>query len=445
MSDPRPVSYRFYEFIDILRDAGVFISTEEVLTLFRAFEHTSVDNRTVFKQTLRTTLVKEYTDIPVFDRCFEEYFEGKAPGMGMEKPLPEGMDDEGIHMLEESFESFLDEMEENLFLERTAEEIISLFLDQMIESGSSGGFGMMMFQATRSALTMGRGQGQKGSGEEEGDGAEITDMLRSLLEQKRTRRTIGKNIQRREDYLLNRFIYQLTAEEVKEMRELIRRFGQKLRNRISLRKKRMKHGGIDIKRTLRTSLQYGGVPFKIFSKDRKIDRPQLLVLCDVSGSVNQYSRFMLLLTHTLQSLFSKVRTFAFISNMVEITPLFMEMDPERAISTIFTDTNFTYGWGTNYGRCFDMFVQNFSDSLNRKTTILILGDARNNNQDAGLASFVTMYERCRNIFWLNPERKHLWNWSDSIAGVYQPYCDEMKEVNNFIDLSEFIDRLFVDV
>ena len=167
------------------------------------------------------------------------------------------------------------------------------------------------------------------------------------------------------------------------MRELIKRFGQKLKNRIILRKKRIKHGGIDIKRTLRTSLQYGGVPFRIFHKDRKIDRPQLVVMCDISGSVNQYSRFMLLLTYTLQSLFSKVRTFAFISNMVEITPLFMEMDPERALNSIFEDTNFTYGWGSNYGRCFDQFMTDYSDSLTSKTTVLVLGDGRNNHQDPG--------------------------------------------------------------
>jgi uncharacterized protein with von Willebrand factor type A (vWA) domain len=228
------------------------------------------------------------------------------------------------------------------------------------------------------------------------------------------------------------------------MRELVRRFGQKLKNRISLRKKRVKHGGIDIKRTFRSSLQFGGVPFKIFFKDKKIDRPQLVVLCDVSGSVNQYTRFMLLLTHTLQSLFSKVRTFAFISNLVEITDRFMEMDPERAINSIFQDTDFTFGWGSNYGRCFDLFMEDFSDSLNKKTTVLILGDARNNNQDPGISSFQRISEKARNVFWLNPEKKHLWNWSDSIASLYLPHCREMKEVNTFLDLSEFIDKLFLD-
>ena len=90
---------------------------------------------------------------------------------------------------------------------------------------------------------------------------------------------------------------------------------------------------------------------------------------------------MLLLTYTLQSLFSKVRTFAFISNMVEITPLFMEMNPERALNSIFSDTDFTYGWGSNYGNSFNQFIKEYNDSLTGKTTVLVLGDARNNSND----------------------------------------------------------------
>ena len=270
------------------------------------------------------------------------------------------------------------------------------------------------------------------------------DLLLEMLQSRIGKRRIGTSIRDREDFLFNRNIHQLTPDEIREMRFLIQRFGQKLKNRIALRKKKLKHGGIDIKKTLRQSLQFDGIPFRIYHRDRKIDRPQVVVLCDVSGSVSQYTRFMLLLTHTLQSLFSKVRTFAFISNLVEITDLFMEMDPERAINSIFEDTNFTYGWGSNYGQSFEQFIENHSDSLNYKTTILVLGDGRNNNQDPGLEAFIKMKERSRNLFWLNPDRQHLWDWSDSLATLYQKYCTEMKEVNTFLDLSEFIDRLFKD-
>jgi len=432
----------------VLRDANVRISTDEVLALFQALPHVPAGEKEIFKQTLKTSLIKDYTDIPVFDRCFTEYFEGIGEIIGNIDELDAlrrttALSPDDVKEIENSLDAFIDSLSENLIFEKEPQEIFALFIEEMQESASSGGSGMTIFQTKRGRVQSHYSKGEEGKEGDE-DLAELREILLHMVVQKLKKRKVGREIRDREEYLLNKFIYQLKPDEVKEMRELIRRFGQKLKNRISLRKKRVKHGGIDIKRTFRSSLQFGGIPFKIFYKDRKIDRPQLVVMCDVSGSVNQYTRFMLLLTHTLQSLFSKVRTFAFISNLVEITPLFMEMDPERAINSIFNDTEFTYGWGSNYGRSFDMFMENHSDSLNRKTTVLVLGDARNNNQDPGLGSFIRMSEKSRNIFWLNPEKKHLWNWNDSIAAVYQPHCREMKEVNNFLDLSEFIDKLFSD-
>lgn len=449
------VQVKIYEFMDVLRDASINISTDEVLSLFNALPHVSLLEKSIFKQTLKTTLVKDYTDIPIFDRCFDEFFAGSDDAqvdvvnafrdMNARDTVRErsGMSPEEMADMEKALSDFIDSLPDEVLFERTPEEILNLLIDELAQSESAGGMGQMLFNVrNRNRAATGRGSG----GEEEmGDMPGIRNALEALIGKRMASKKIGTSIRDREEYLLNKQIYQITPDEIKEMRELIRRFGQKLKNRISLRKKRIKHGGIDIKRTLRTSLQYGGVPFKIFHKDRRIDRPQLVVMCDISGSVNQYSRFMLLLTYTLQSLFSKVRSFAFISNMVEITPLFMEMDPERALNSIFEDTNFTYGWGSNYGRCFDHFMRDYSDSLTRKTTVLVLGDGRNNHQDPGLNSFIRIKERSRNLLWLNPDRKHLWNWADSIAYIYRDYCDEMKEVNNFLDLSEFIDKLFLDL
>lgn len=445
------INRKMYDFMGILRDASISISTDEVLSLFNALDHTSVGNRRVFKQTLQTTLIKDFTDIPAFEKCFDAFFGygGSSAGGGDEAAVLDSMNRFGesgaanreeMENIGEAMDSFLDGLEENQLFEKNSQEILSLFLQEMENEGSSGGMGMMLFQTKRSSIRSGRGRDEA---EPDEAGEELSRMLLAMIGQRISRARIGKEIRKREDYLLGKYIYQLKPDEIKEMREIIKRFGQKLKNRISLRKKRVKHGGIDIKKTLRSSLEYGGIPFRIFHKDRKIDRPQLVVLCDVSGSVNQYSRFMLLLTHTLQSLFSKVRTFAFIGNMIEITGLFMEMDPERAINSIFSDTDFTYGWGSNYGRSFDQFMGEYSDSLNKKTTILVLGDARNNNQDPGLGSFIRMKERSRNIYWLNPEKRHLWDWSDSIATLYLKHCTDMKEVNNFLDLSEFIDKLFI--
>ncbi len=449
MSGQPFIQRKLYDFVDVLRDADVQVSADEILSLFTAVQHVPILDRRAFRQALKTTLIKDYTDIPVFDRCFAEFFENmKIIEAEIESATsrPEGatgqrVPPENAADLENAVSEFLDNLAENLMFQKTPEELLSLLMDQMQQRGSSGGAGMMIFNA-RSTVIQSYDSTAMAEDRVEADDAELRERLLSLMREQLQRRRIGTDIRRREEFLLHKPIYRITPEEIKEMRELIRRFGQKLKNRISLRKKRVKHGNIDIKRTLRDSLHYGGIPFKIYRKDKKIDRPQLVVMCDISGSVNQYSRFMLLLTYTLQGLFSKVRTFAFISNMVEITPLFMEMDPERALSSIFQDTNFTYGWGSNYGRCFQQFISNYSDSLTGKTTVLVLGDGRNNYQDPGLDSFVRIKERSRNLFWLNPDRRHLWAWSDSLASLYESYCNEMREVNNFLDLSEFIDKLF---
>jgi len=439
------INKRLYDFFDILRDAKINISTDEVLCIFNALPYIDATDKEIFQQTLRTTLIKDYTDIPVFNKCFDNYFLGDLNNeidLTLNSSKLSAEEKDNLKQIEELLEKFLESITEDNFFEKDAEEILRIFIEELT-SNSSGGAGISILPSAQQAVVNSLISNNQSS--EDSESLAPTEYILGVIKNRQSKNLAGKKVQDREDYLLNKFIYQLTPEEIKEMRELIRRFGQKLKNRISLKKKKFKHGGIDIKRTFRNSMQFDGIPFQIFHKEKKIDRPQLVVLCDVSGSVNQYTRFMLLLTHTLQSLFFFFFTFAFLSNMVEITKLFMEMDPERAINSIFTDTDFTYGWGSNYGGSLEQFVENYSDSLNKKATVLILGDARNNNNDEGIDYLIKIKERSRNLFWLNPEKKHLWDWSDSIASLYKEYCDDMREVNNFIDLSEFIDKLFIDI
>lgn len=442
-----------YEFIDVLKDAGVAISTDEVLALFSAVGEISLDAPLVFRQALQTTLIKDYTDIPIFEKCFNEFF--RHVGVTVEehmqkmkeqvqtreaaKKLRPLLEEKSEH-LEIEINNFIEQMNES-DLQLDSEQMLKLFLEELQQKSGTGGMGMSLFNLVKNYRDEGRPK-QEGPNRQASQGEALEGLLLELIENKTSRRNLGTELRDREEYLMNKKLYQLTPEEIAEMREMIRRFGQKLKNRISLRKRRVKHGGIDIKKTFRTNLQYGGVPFKIFYKDRKVDRPQLVVLCDVSSSVNVYTRFMLLLTYTLQDLFSKVRTFAFISNLVEITDQFIGMEPERAINSIFDDSDFTYGFRSNYGQCFNTFIDEYSDSLTSKTSVLVLGDARNNYQKMGLNAFISIKERSRNVYWLNPEKEHLWDWGDSVATVYQKNCTEMKEVNSFYDLSDFIDMLF---
>ncbi len=427
-------------FIGVLRDADIPVSTSETLDMFKALDYISLAHKESFKQALKTTLIKDYTDIPLFEKCFENYFNFSFRKTGRE--VPEGKErpvkTEDALLLEGLASDLADELRGTPDLFPVIEGIMNSLL---------GGEGLLPLEGLSSAAraiirNMEQLLEKSFPGLNESPG-EKEAFVRRVLDETAGKGGAGKKVREREEYLLQRYIYRLTKEEIREIEEILRRLGQKLKNRISLRKKRVKRGGLDIKRTLRKSTGTGGLPFRIYCRDRKIMRPQLTALCDVSGSVNIYSRFMLLLTSILQNLFSRVRTFAFISSMVEITDLFRETAPETAINSIFTDEEFTYGWGSNYGKSFREFLENYSDSLNSRTTVLILGDARNNYQGPGLNYFREIGERSREIIWLNPEKMSLWDWGDSIASLYKPFCKEMREVNNLLDLSEFINDLFL--
>jgi hypothetical protein len=413
-------------FLKILREAGIRISQDESITLFKALPFISFSDRTNFRQTLQTTLIKESGDIPVFQKCFDNFFSGKTFESA-------DSSDTNLEKLTQKVDEFLSGADAASFISKK-DAVLAGEFKKFLVSGSSGeGFGESLFPVFSGEV----------SSKSDAENEKIrTEMISRLIHQRIKSRFIGKEITLKENYLLNKNIYQLTPVEIKEMRLVIKRLGQKLKSRVGIKLKKTKKGRLNAPKTIKKSAGTDNIPFHIYFKSKKIDRPQIAVLCDISGSVNQYTRFMLLLTHTIQSLFSKVRTFAFVSNLVEITPLFREMDPEMAVNSIFADTEFKYGWGTNYGFSFKKLVNEYGDSLNKKTTVIVLGDARNNHQDPGIEAFIEIKERCKNIIWLNPEKKHLWDWSDSIASVYKPLCLEMMEINSINDLSSFIEKLF---
>ena len=319
---------RFLDFIRVLQDADITVSPAETIDMFSALKYVDFTDRDVFRQALATSLIKDYTDLPLFDRCFSEFFDRRGQAddtMGLSfpalhsRPGPEdrpSLSDTELQRLFDEIDAMAGRFPVEELMKKSPRELLSLLMDEIEAAEAGGAVGMSLFN--RRSRTGSTGE-EETIGEDADD--ELLDLVVPVIRRRLSEKNIGKALHRREQYLLNKYIYQLKPDEIKEMREMVKRFGQKLKNRISLRKKKVKHGGLDVKRTFRSNLRYGGIPFKLLYRDRKIDRPQLVVLCDISGSVNQYSRFMLLLTYTLQSLFSKVRTFAFISNMVEILSL----------------------------------------------------------------------------------------------------------------------------
>lgn len=208
---------------------------------------------------------------------------------------------------------------------------------------------------------------------------------------------------------------------------------------------RRRHGRadrVDVRRTVRKSLATGGVPFALVSRPRRTRRPELMVLCDVSGSVAPFARFTLLLVHSLQAQLGHVRTFAFIDELDEITASMDHHSAVSAIGQVGANANIVAADGhSDYGCALRTFLERFGDQLSSRTTILILGDARNNHRQANAWILQALHRRVRRIWWLNPEPRAFWDTGDSIASAYARHVDAMVEVRNVRQLAAAIERL----
>jgi uncharacterized protein with von Willebrand factor type A (vWA) domain len=245
----------------------------------------------------------------------------------------------------------------------------------------------------------------------------------------------------KQDLLAHKPFGALDERELAELRDEVMRLGRKLKQLASLRPKVERRGRLDARRTLRRSLSTGGVPFVLKHKKRRIDKPQLVVLCDISDSVRHVSRFMLQLVYLLQELFKKVRSFVFVSDLGECTTLFKEHELFRAIDLAYGGGVVNVYANSNFGRAFRLFEQRYLDAVTDKTTVIVIGDARNNYNPPEAGALAAIHERARRLFWLNPEPPLSWSFGDSAMRDYEPYCDRVEVVNNFASLAKVVDSL----
>jgi uncharacterized protein with von Willebrand factor type A (vWA) domain len=186
----------------------------------------------------------------------------------------------------------------------------------------------------------------------------------------------------------------------------------------------------------------GGIPFEVIFKQRRKDRPKLVILCDVSSSVANVSRFMLQFVYSLQEAFTKIRSFVFVSELGEVTPLFKEREISAAIDSALDGGSVINVYTrSNFGHAFHHFWKNFLSSVDQKTTVLILGDARNNYNDARAWCLRDIHNKAKNVVWLNPESPSAWGFGDSVMDRYLPYCDIVEECRNLRQLSRIVDQI----
>ena len=249
--------------------------------------------------------------------------------------------------------------------------------------------------------------------------------------------------EKRIDQLSEKSFLSLTNREVRQMQEIVAQFVRKLKDTIENRRKRQKKGVLDLKKTLRNALRYQGIPFKIIYKNKPKNKGKIVALCDVSNSVWEASRFMLNMLYSFQDCFSQVRSFVFISRLCEITKTLEKHEINRALDDVIKDSRIDYNEKTNYGAVFDFFYDNHLDVLNKKTTLIIIGDGRSNFYDTREDIFEKLKDKVKRIIWLNPESTMFWKTGDSLIETYRNYCHKVCECQNLIQLEAFIKTLVI--
>jgi uncharacterized protein len=471
------VQKKLLEFSQILRKSGVRVSTAETLDAFTALDVLRIEDRAVFRDALRATLVKRGDDVRVFDELFDLFWSGFYADLrqAMDRALADL--DHGDGQLEAVLREMADwpvqggpEAEPLSPLARAMLTRDLSQLERLIRKAAQRArvsrienLLQIGFFSRRTLEQLGLSdagdalRGLAAALEAAGSSPEQIAALGALIArfEDAVRRSVRAFVERelqqqnhdfldkfRRETLLEKSFYHLSEDEIRRMRETVERLTQRIKNVLSMRRRRLKHGKLDLHQTLRRNMSHGGIPFERVYKQRKKDRPKLVILTDVSSSVANVSRFMLQFVYTLQEAFTKIRSFVFVSELGEVTSLFQESEIGEAIDAALAGGGVINVYTrSNFGRSFHEFWRDHLSIVDHKTTVLILGDARNNYNEPRAWCLREIRDKAKNVIWLNPESPGAWGFGDSVMDRYVPYCDVAEECRNLSQLSAVVDRL----
>lgn len=265
----------------------------------------------------------------------------------------------------------------------------------------------------------------------------LREQVRDFVEQQYLLNAEGHNSAFMEDILSKTRLSNIDRRHRDRVQEQVRRMARRLASRHSARRRPVKRGQLNMGKTLRGGMAHDGILFKTHWRSRKRDKAQLLALCDVSGSVAAYASFLLMFLYSLQDVLPRTRSFAFSSHLGEISDLFRDEPLERAIEL----ANWRYGGATDYGSSLRDFSQLALDDINRNTSVIILGDARNNRGNPELEIMQSIYQRSKQVIWLNPESRRAWGTGDSEMLRYQTACHYCAPCSNLQQLERVVDQL----
>lgn len=467
-------------FIVELRNAGLPVSLTENLDAVEAVKHIPIEDRETFKYALAGTLVKNHSHWRAFETVFEVYFslrgaeyelvdgewesddaatqeenqqEGQVQGQGGSQ---EGLTQE---QLAEMLFQALAKQDRNL-MRTVARQSVQRFAG--MEPGRPVGGTYYLYRTLRNLnLEEVLDRLLTNSADSESDLDFLEERLRKDEYEHRIeelKREIEAEIRRR--LVADRGVEAMaktlrkplpedvdfmhaSREEMVALRRAIWPLTRKLAVRLARKRRHGRKGPLDFRRTVRHSLSYGGVPAEPKFKYPKPSKPEIMVIADISGSVAAFARFTLHLVYALNNQFSKVRSFVFIDGLDEVTDFFENVDDiTEAIHRVNTEADVIWVDGhSDYGHAFEIFDERFAKDIGPKTTVIILGDARNNYHASQSWVIKNIEDKARKVFWLNPEPKSYWDTGDSIVGEYSNFCNGTFEVRNLKQLEAFVENL----
>ncbi len=468
-------------FIAELRAVGIPASLTESLDAMEAVKHIPITQRDSFKYALAATLVKNQAHWQAFETAFEVYFslrgdeyaitdddlttadsdtgEAESPAEGQGGAAGAALSPE--ELAEMLYRALL--QGDNSMMRTAAREAVRRYAG--MEPGRPVGGTYYLYRTLRN-LDL-EGVLERLMAVEQDSSGEVTDAddfnlrlrrddyelriaeLKHQIESEIRRRLVADRGVEAMAKTLRRplpsdidFMH-ASREEMTSLRKAIYPLTRKLAARLVRKRRQGRTGPLDFRSTVRHSLAYGGVPAEPKFRHKRPHKPDIMVIADVSGSVAAFARFTLHLVYAISSQFSKVRSFVFIDGLDEVTNFFEGSDDiAEAVHRVNTEADVVWVDGhSDYGHALGVFRDNYFDGIGPRTTVLILGDARNNYHAPQSWIVKAMQDKARQVFWLNPEPRSYWDTGDSIVGEYAPYCDGVFEVRNLRQLEAFVNRL----
>jgi len=467
-------------FVKELRTAGIPVSLTENLDAVEALRHVPLDDREAFKYSLAATMVKNNAHWKAFETVFEVYFsqrgsrfhiaadataeeaddlvsellgaregEGGTSGEGMSaEELAEmlyralqGNNDALLRAIARTAVSRYAGMEPGrpvggtYYLYRTLRQ---LDLEGMLQRLMDESMAKTPSAPTELEERLAREEYQARIDKLRG---EVEAEIRRRLVADRGAEAVAKSIRKPLPEDID-FMH-ASREELVALRKAIAPLTRKLAVRLARKRRHGRKGPLDFRSTVRHSLSYGGVPADPQFRHPRPSKPEILVVADISGSVAAFARFTLQMVYAISSQFSRVRAFVFIDGIDEVTKYFQNNDDiSNAIHRINTEADVIWVDGhSDYGHAFEVFWERWGKELGPKTTVLMLGDARNNYHASQAWVLAEIAKKARHLYWLNPEPRSYWDTGDSIVGQYAAHCDGAYECRNLKQLERFVEQL----